>query len=143
MSMTKVCLGGTFNVLHEGHEALIGRACQEGDEIFIGLTSDAMASGSRNVKVNPYATRMRHLAEAVERICPEKDFDIREINDAMGPAATGDYDVIVVSNETVPGAERINRARVLAGLKPLKISVVEMVRDSNGQKVSATNIVSK
>jgi pantetheine-phosphate adenylyltransferase len=139
----KVCLGGTFNVIHEGHEALIRRACQEGDEIFIGLTSDAMARKSRSVKVAPYQTRLQNMAEAIERICPEKDFDIRQLNDEMGPAATGDYDVIVVSEETLKGAEKINTARARLDLKPLKIAVVKMVKGKNGDKISATGILKK
>ncbi len=35
---------GTFNILHEGHKALLDRAFEIGDEAFIGITSDAMAS---------------------------------------------------------------------------------------------------
>lgn len=136
----RVCLGGTFNHIHQGHLALLKRACEEGDEIFIGLTSDKMARSTRKVKVNSYATRMFNLAEAVEKVCSEKDFSIRVINDGVGPAATGDYDVIVVSTETVPGAETINRIRSRAGLKPLKISVVEMVLDGKGERVSSTKV---
>ncbi len=139
----KVCLGGTFNVIHEGHEALIKRACQEGDEIFIGLTCDAMAKRSRSVKVAPYAARLQNLAEAVDRICPDKDFDIRELRDEMGPAATGDYDVIVVSEETLKGAEKINTARARLNLKPLRIAVVKMVKDAQGNRISASRLLKK
>ena len=135
--MTRVCLGGTFNIIHEGHMALLRQACSEGDEIFIGLTGDAMAGKTRK-KVNGYATRLRTLAEALEEICPDKEFDIRKIDDEVGPAATGDYDVIVVSEETVPGAEKINRARAMAGLKPLRIVTVKMVLGQDGKKISST-----
>ncbi len=128
-------------MMHEGHLALIARACDEGDEIFIGLTSDAMAKRSRKVKVASYATRMRNLAEVVDRICPDKDFVIREIVDEMGPAATGDYDVIVVSTETVGGAERINRARAIAGLRPLRIAIIDMVKGEDGDRISSSKLV--
>ncbi|MBA3045614.1 MAG: pantetheine-phosphate adenylyltransferase [Candidatus Thermoplasmatota archaeon] len=137
----KVCLGGTFNIIHQGHLALLSRACMEGDEIFIGLTSDSMAGISRKVKVNSYATRLRNLAEIIEKICPDGEVTIREINDDMGPAATGDFDVIIVSSETVKGAERINRARAVVDLKPLRIVVIEMVLGPDGEKVSATHMI--
>ena len=49
--MTVSAVAGTFDVLHEGHKALIRRAFEVGDKVFIGMTSDRMAaSGAIPVK---------------------------------------------------------------------------------------------
>ena len=57
----RVVLGGTFDILHAGHEALL-RAAFDGDPeaVVIGLTTDRFARESRS-KVNPYAVRQRNL----------------------------------------------------------------------------------
>ena len=62
------------------------------------------------------------------------------LTDPAGPAATGDYDRIVVSPETLPGAEAINRKRKSARLKPLRIEVVPHVLGQDLLPISATAI---
>ena len=53
----RVCLGGTFDLLHAGHEALLAKAFAIGDkEVIIGITSDAMAKRTRGT-VNPLERR--------------------------------------------------------------------------------------
>jgi pantetheine-phosphate adenylyltransferase len=137
----KVCLGGTFNVIHEGHLALLSRAFAEGGEVFIGLTGDDMAGRERKVKVKPYEQRMASLRKALAGISCGKPFHIFEIRDEFGPAATGDFDVIVVSEETAANAGRINNARNEAGLAPLRVVVIGMVLDGEGNKVSSSGII--
>ena len=57
----RVVLGGTFDILHKGHEALL-RAAFEGrpEQVLIGLTTDRFARESRT-RVNPYGVRERNL----------------------------------------------------------------------------------
>src|SRR5207245_1871676 len=57
----RVVLGGTFDILHKGHEALL-RTAFEGrpERVLIGLTTDRFARESRS-GVNPYAARERNL----------------------------------------------------------------------------------
>ncbi|RLF40505.1 MAG: phosphopantetheine adenylyltransferase, partial [Thermoplasmata archaeon] len=38
----KVCVGGTFDILHEGHIALFERAFETGGEVVVGLSSDSL-----------------------------------------------------------------------------------------------------
>ena len=136
----KVCLGGTFNVIHEGHLALLARAFAEGDEVYVGLTSDIMAARRKNVPVQDYGTRLKNLTEALSRLSKGKRFRIFQLDDGIGPAARDNYDVIVVSKETKKGAEKINRLRTRGGLRPLKIAVIDMVL-VKGKPISSTRII--
>jgi len=137
----RVCVGGTFNVIHDGHIALLKRAFSEGDELFVGLTSDEMATGKRAVPVQDYETRQKNLVTALSRLSAGKRFSIFMIGDELGPAATEDFDTIVVSKDTEPGALRINKARESHGLKPLRIVRIRMVLARDGEPISSTRIL--
>ena len=139
----KVCLGGTFNVIHEGHIALLSRAFSEGDEIFVGLTSNAMAVAKRAVPVNDYLVRLTNLSETLGTLAGEKPFHIFRLDDEMGPAARENFDAIVVSAETLAGAKKINAARLSHGLKPLRIIKIDMVLGQDGKRISSTQILRK
>lgn len=137
----KVCLGGTFNVIHAGHIALLSRAFSEGDEVYIGLTADSMARAGRGVPVKKYSVRLAGLRQTLEAVSGGKPFRIFPLEDRMGPAASEDYDAIVVSRETESGALEINRARTEKGLKSLRVIILEMVLASDGKPISSTRVL--
>ena len=55
--MTRAAVAGTFDVLHDGHKALLRRAFEVGDQVVVGITSDRMASSSRGVTVPVHIRR--------------------------------------------------------------------------------------
>ena len=139
MFTVKAAVAGTFNVLHEGHKALLDHAMWIADELYIGITSDKMASESRD-EVVPFYLRKK----AVEEYVASKNevAIIFEIDDIYGPPEIMDsIDTLVVSEETQENGELVSRMRVKRGLNPMKISVVNLVSDSHGRKLSATDIM--
>ena len=65
----KVCIGGTFNVLHKGHKLLIDKAFQivgKQGSVFIGITTGKIIEGKRDVK--PFEERKK----AIENYLHEK-----------------------------------------------------------------------
>ena len=58
--MITVAVGGTFNILHKGHEALLIKAFELGELIHIGLTTDEFANTSRSFDVRPTTPEERH-----------------------------------------------------------------------------------
>lgn len=138
-----MCLGGTFNVVHEGHFALLKKAFESGDEVHIGLTTDRMASRSRKVPLNEYDSRLRALERALETLAGGKPFFIFPLEDTVGKAATGDFQKIIVSRETLKGANNVNKARKRNGLEPLEIVVVEMVLAHDEEPISSTRVIKK
>jgi len=135
----KSALGGTFNVLHEGHKALLDKAFNESDHVLIGLTSDAMASGSRDLVI-PYGLRLKALEDYLST--KNETWEIREITDIFGPAVEiEDLDILVVSEETYANGVALNNERIRRGMHPLSISVLRMVNCGNGDRIRASDIV--
>ena len=136
----KVCLGGTFDILHAGHDALLRRAFALGDEaVIIGITSDRMARRTRR-RVNPLAVRRRNL-RALLRRRGWRHARLSVLEDVAGPAAyEEDLDAIVVSAERVDAAHAINRERQRRGNRPMRVVVVPMVLAEDSLPVAARRI---
>jgi pantetheine-phosphate adenylyltransferase len=137
----KVCLGGTFDILHEGHKQLIATACNlagPSGTVIIGVAKGTLALKRR--RINSYQQRKK----AIEKFLSEKktipQVKITTIQDKYGPSIEEDFDAIVVSPETQPVAEEINEKRAQKGKKPLQIVVVPFVLAKNGRPISSTLI---
>lgn len=132
-------VGGTFNVLHEGHKELLDAAFRNSDEVFIGITSDAMASASRD-RINPFTIRKNAVKEYAER--KDIPFSIFEISDPFGPAVEfADLDVLVVSEETAETGKQINNERKRRGLRPITLEIIGMRKGPDGNVISSREII--
>lgn len=75
------------------------------------------------------------------RICFDIDnVRITKIDDQCGPSIYEDFDYIVVSPETLPMAEKINRMRAKKNLKPMQISMIEYQMAEDSIRISSTRI---
>ena len=138
---TKVCLGGTFDRIHIGHERLLKIAFEVGEEVIIGLTSDTKAKRGRvNEKLSSFKNRYTNLENFLSKQF-DNNFSIVELNDDWGPGALDeDLDAIIVSEETEKVASELNKKRALKGLNPLDIVTVSLILDKKGEKISSTRI---
>ena len=133
----KVAVAGTFDVLHAGHRALIDRAFDISDRVFVGITSDAMASAGRK-SVNPLWIRRKMLQEYLSS--KEGRWEIFEIDDIYGPREImDDVETLVISEETLGNSRLVNETAA-GGLRPLEFSIVPLVRNDAGERISSTGI---
>ncbi|NIA03601.1 MAG: pantetheine-phosphate adenylyltransferase [Nitrospirae bacterium] len=139
--MSRVAIGGTFNPLHDGHQALLSRAHQlsSNGELIIGLTSNEMAR-----------KRLRHVEDWEIRKQKLTQFMLEEfgasptivcLKDPLGPTIKDDFDYLVVSPETEPIGELINNMRTELGKKPIEVVRVEYVLAYDGKPISSTRIM--
>ena len=136
----RVAMGGTFDVLHDGHKALLSAAFSlRGAEVLIGLTSDRFASETRT-QVNPYPVRERNL----RRFLTSRGWTrarVEPIDDVFGPADDlPDLDVLVVSAERAKVGAELNAVRAARGLRPLDVRTVPMVLAQDGLPIQSRRI---
>jgi pantetheine-phosphate adenylyltransferase len=142
--MARVAVGGTFEIIHKGHRALLATAfaAAMGDEVLIGLTADHLANRSRKRMVLPYGDREWALRSYIDRAFPGLDHVIEMINDEFGPAVDiPDLEVLVVSENTYPTGVRLNEAREARGLAPLRLLQIQHVMADDGKPISSTRIL--
>src|SRR3989449_8894934 len=137
----RIAMGGTFDILHPGHEALLNAAFSLGGEVFIGLTTDAMALQGRE-KVTPFRIRQRRL-EAWLTKHGYAGWAIGPLGDPYGPAVSEPFDAIVVSEDREGVAKALNDERVRRGLPPLTIHVVPMVLAEDDAPIASRRIRTK
>ena len=134
-----ICVGGTFEFLHSGHKELLNRAFSIGGKVYIGLTSDEFASRERERDVLPYDVRKENLVSYL-RSAGYSNYEIIELNDAVGGALDEACTDIVVSEETESTAEKINTERSSLGLPQMRVHVVPYVLADDFRPISSTRI---
>ncbi len=138
----RAALGGTFWPLHRGHKALLDRAFAESSEVFIGLTSDRMVSERKgNEGIPPYGTRKSRLLGHLADMGWSTRAHVFRIEDEYGFAADfQSLQAIVVTEATLPNAQKINARRVSRGMTPLDVLVVPLLTAEDGGPLSSTRI---
>jgi pantetheine-phosphate adenylyltransferase len=136
-----VCLGGTFYPLHEGHKTLLRKAFQVAGpmgSVFIGVTSASIAKKKEGIA--SFEKRKRSIEHFLEEEKVVGQAIIQPLFNKFGPTLKEDFDAIVVSPETQPTAEEINRMRKRQGKKLLQIIVIPFVLSEDGKPISSSRI---
>ena len=138
-------MGGTFDILHAGHKALLQRALEAGDIVLIGLTTDARASKSRNkTQINTYNIRLANLQDLLKSMKSLDRFQIVPLENDWGPSVVDeDFEAIIVSDETKSTAQKINKIRTAEGKSELEIVIVPMIKAQDGHRISSSRIRNK
>jgi len=136
-----VCLGGTFYPLHKGHKALLRKAFQIAGpkgSVFIGVTSASMTKKKKEI------ASFEKRKQSIEHFLAEENVIgqaiIQQLSNKFGPTLKGDFDAIIVSPETQPTAEEINRKLKFLEKKPFQIIVIPFVLSKDGKPISSSRI---
>lgn len=137
--MTRVAVGGTFDPLHDGHKAILMKACElsRNGELLVGLTSDSMAKNKLH-DVADYHSRYEEVMKFTrgQGIVPV----MVRLDDPYGPTIHDNFDYLVVSPETHPVALKINMIRREKGFEQIEIVLVDYVLADDGLPISSTRI---
>jgi len=137
----KVCIGGTFNVLHKGHKLLINKAIRTAGKqgyLFIGITKGDIIKTKENIK--PFEERKKMINNYILEKNAAPKVEIKPIKDKYGPSIKEDFDTIVVSPETAKTAEEINKKRKQIKKSPLKIVQIPFVLADDDKPISSSRI---
>jgi cytidyltransferase-like protein len=135
-------VGGTFDILHVGHERLLAKAFDLGEFVFVGLTGDRFVKKlNKDHPVRKFAVRRRDLKRLLKARGWLGRATITELGDSFGPATRRKrLDALVVTQETRTNGMRVNALRRSKGLRPLRLYVVRMVKADDGKLISDTRI---
>lgn len=132
--------GGTFDIIHKGHEALLSVALQY-DSTIIGLCSDGFVIRRDKHVVNNYDTRLHNLTCFIRDKFPTTTCVISRLDDDFGPSVLEpSVHVLVCSEETAHMGDVLNDMRARRGLAAVDVVIVPMVSGSDGTRISTTKI---
>lgn len=136
-----VATGGTFDIIHNGHIALLSGSFAISQKVIIGLTGDELAAKKQKKLVNDYSKRLESLVGMIEKNFPNTEYQISKLDNDFGPAVLeGNVQALVTSEETQPQGDLLNKLRSEKNLPPVEIIVVPMVLAKDGKRISTTRI---
>ena len=136
-------LGGTFDHLHRGHEALLATAFRIGDDVAIGMTTDRFLDRHRKPsadRLESYAVRARRLRRWLARSFPGRSWRTVPLEDRFGGSVEPGVTVLVVSADTVAGGRAVNDERRRRGVAPVPMVIVPLVLADDLLPISSRRI---
>ena len=123
-------LGGTFDHFHSGHKRILDYAFHTAQYVTIGIVGEAPIAVKLFSNMHEsFHIRKDAVTSYIRQNEWEKKSTITKLTDIYGPAADDStFDVIVVTRETAPNAEKINKKRLQNNLKPLSIVTVPLMK---------------
>ena len=136
-----VALGGTFDIIHDGHMKLLNKAFSISNKAIVGLTSDVLAAKKGKKLLKNYHQRFESLKSLIEENFPNSSYDISKLENDFGPAVIeGSVQALIVSEETRNQGQLLNELRAKRNLPPVEIVGVPMVLAKDGGVISTTRI---
>jgi pantetheine-phosphate adenylyltransferase len=134
-------MGGTFDVIHSGHMALLERAFLVSDKVIIGLTGDELAKKKGKSILNDYSKRFDVLDQLIKTKFQGRQYQISKLDEDFGPAVIeGDVQALIVSDETAHKGDALNQLRKERNLPVVKVVRVPMILAKDGKRISSTRI---
>ena len=136
-----VAMGGTFDIIHDGHMKLLSKAFSISNKTIIGLTSDELAAKKGKNLIKNYQQRFESLKSIIEKNFPKSSYEISKLENDFGPAVIeGSVQALVVSEETRNKGRLLNELRSKRNLPLVETVVIPMVLAEDGDTISTTRI---
>jgi pantetheine-phosphate adenylyltransferase len=140
-----VAMGGTFDILHDGHIELLKKSFEIGKFVIIGVTSDNLVKEKLNKRINnSFNIRKRNLMRIIHSRVGSRLYEITRLEDEFGPLMfSNKVDCMVASTETSYKGAKVNEIRTSMGLKTIDIVSVELKLAQDGLPISSSRIRAK
>jgi len=130
-TFTHSAVGGTFDHLHYGHKIMLTVAAYLTEiSLLVGITGEVLLQKKAfKEEIQSYEERYRNVNTFLGSLQKEGIvYNLVEINDIYGPTATQkELDILVLSKETLPSAELINKKRQESGLSTIQFFAIELL----------------
>lgn len=145
----KVCLGGTFDGLHNGHKVFLNDALiRTNKELVIGVTDISILKHKILYElIDTVDNRIENLKNYLVDVNENINYNIVPIYDHFGPSIEiEDLECLVVSEETLKGGEKVNEKRLDRKFKELDLVVTKLVAETTKlnpneeNKISSSNL---
>src|SRR6266568_851185 len=135
-------VGGTFDRIHMGHQALLTAAFEQAEQVTIGLATDELFKDKNFAQlIESYQTREHAVSVFLVKNGLTKRAKIIPIHDIYGNSLTEkNIDAIFVTVSTQGNALKINEERGEKELDPLEIVTVPYVLGDDGETISSERI---
>jgi len=135
-------VGGTFDLFHKGHEQLLDKTFEDADHITIGLSLPPLyATKPLAGFIQPYETREKALMQYLESRLWSNRSTIIPLTDTYGTMLTDtNAQAIFVTQETLRGAQLINKKRIEKNLPPLVTVLVDYAIGDDGEVITSSRI---
>ncbi len=136
------CLGGTFDNLHAGHKSLITHAFHKADFVSVGVCIQSLKMDKQFIhSIQDFDTRKAKVLQFIEQHNWQGRASVFPIHDIYGPTITDQtIDILIVTQETRPNAQKINTIRKKYGMPTCQIILVPYVKDKHQMIISSTRI---
>ena len=137
-----VAMGGTFDILHNGHIELLKRSFEIGKFVIIGLTSDNLVKEKLKKRIiNSFRVRKLNLIEMIHSEVGSTLYEITKLEEEFGPLMFSDkVECMVASTETSYKGAKVNKIRTSMGLTTIDIVSVELKLAQDGLPISSSRI---
>jgi len=136
-----VALGGTFDIIHKGHIALLQKGFSISSKVIIGLTSDELVTKKGKYLLHNYSQRFELLESTIKENFPNSHYEISKLDNDFGPAVLeGAVEALVVSEETTEKGKILNELRRQRHLASVQIVSVPLILAKDGKRISTTRI---
>lgn len=137
-----IILGGTFDHFHKGHIAFLDFALKQADRLSIGIAKENLYKGKVLWQsIESYRIREKSVQDYLAK---KKSIDrakLIPITTVYGTSLTDtSIEAIIATKQTISGAKKVNEARKMKNLRPLKIILAPFVRDETGEIISSERI---
>jgi len=125
-----VCVGGTFDYLHNGHKLLLSMAALACRTRLVVGVSDAPLLKQKVLRelMQPLPLRSALVGDFVRSVSPQLTLELTPLADGYGPAGSdAALEAIAVSAETLKGGDACNAKRAQAQLAPLSVLSIPLV----------------